>query len=215
MYETLIYWIGMAGIAVFAITGVLAVLPKGVDLFGATVIGMLTALGGGTLRDLILGVPVFWSIDALYIWVAIAASISAFWAKELFSRSEILRLILYLDGLGVALFSIQGTSKAWDLDFGLPVTPVVLGIVTAIGGGLIRDVLAGRPNLLMTSHELYLTPVAFGCILYAAALSTMPQMDALWAILAPLCIFGLRSAAIYWNVGVPNCLVSKPAQPPK
>lgn len=205
----------MLGIAVFAITGVLAVLPKGVDIFGATVIGMLTAVGGGTLRDLVLGVPVFWSIDALYIWVAITASVIAFWAKELFSRSEILRLILYLDGLGVALFATQGTSKAWDLGFGLPVTPVVLGIVTAIGGGLIRDVLARRPNLLMTSHELYLTPVAIGCILYAVALSTMPQMDALWAMLAPLSIFGLRSAAIYWNVGVPSCLISKPDQPPK
>ena len=215
MYETLIYWIGMAGIAAFAITGVLAVLPKSVDIFGAIVIGMLTAVGGGTLRDLVLGVPVFWSIDALYIWVAIIASLVAFWAKGLFSRSEILRLVLYLDGLGVALFAIQGTSKAWELDFGLPVTPVVLGIVTAIGGGIIRDVLAQRPNLLMTSHELYLVPITLGCILYASALYAFPQLDALWSILGPICIFGLRSAAIYWNVGVPKCLVATPAKPSK
>jgi uncharacterized membrane protein YeiH len=215
LYDSSLYWIGMAGMAVFAITGVLAVLPKGVDIFGATAIGTLTAVSGGTLRDLVLDVPVYWSIDSLYIWITIAASILAFWAKALFSRSEILRLILYLDGLGVALFAIQGTSKAWHLEFGLPVTPVVLGIVTAVGGGLIRDVLAGRPNLLMTSHELYLTPIALGCILYALALSTLPQLGALWALLGPLSIFGMRSAAIYWNVSVPSCLVAKPTQPPK
>ena len=123
--------------------------------------------------------------------------------------------MLYLDGLGVALFATQGTSKAWGLDFGLPVTPVILGIVTAIGGGIIRDVLAGRPNLLMTSHELYLTPITLGCVLYAFALSTFPEMESLWAMLAPLCIFGLRAAAIYFNVGVPKCLISTPDQPPK
>ncbi|MFQ3224279.1 MAG: putative membrane protein YeiH [Lentimonas sp.] len=207
-YESLIYWIGLAGIAVFAVTGVLAVLPKGVDLFGATVIGMLTALGGGTLRDLVLDVSVFWSIDSLYVWVALFASFITFLGKGLLSRAEIFRLMLYLNGLGVALFSIQAASQVWALNFGPPVTPVVLGVVTAVGGGLMRDVLAGRPNLLMTSHELYLTPVTLGCVLYSVSLYCMPDLESILAIVCVAFIFAFRSAAIYWNLGVPKCLVS-------
>lgn len=199
----------MIGIAAFAVTGVLAVLPKGVDILGATVIGMLTALAGGTLRDLVLDVPVYWSIDSLYIWVALVASVIAFWAKELLSRAEIFRLMLYLDGLGVALFSIQAMSKVWDLDYGPPVTPVVLGVVTAIGGGLIRDVLSGRTNLLMTSHELYLTPIAFGCVLYSLARHYVPQHGSMAAIFCVVFIFCFRAAAIHWNLAVPRRLVSE------
>lgn len=206
MYDPIIYWIGMAGTVAFAVTGVLAVLPKGIDVFGATVIGMLTALGGGTLRDLVLGVPVFWSIDAVYVWVAMGASFMTFWAKGLFSRSEIFRLLLYLDALGMAIYSIQAMGKVWDLDYGPPVTPVVLGIVTGIGGGLIRDVLAGRPNLLMTSHELYMIPVIFGCVLYALSFYYYPEMGTTWAIISTVFIFTIRSASIYWGFGVPKWL---------
>ena len=207
-YDALIYWIGMIGIAAFAVTGVLAVLPKGVDIFGATVIGILTALGGGTLRDLVLGVPMFWSIDSLYIWLALVASCITFLAKHVLSRADIFRLILYLDGLGVALFSIQSVSKVWDMDYGAPVTPVVLGVGTGIGGGLIRDVLSGRPNLLMTSHELYLTPVTLGCVLYSVSLHYLPQFESVLAILCVALIFCFRAAAIRWNLAVPKCLVS-------
>ena len=78
--------------------------------------------------------------------------------------------MLYIDGFGAALFAIQGVDKAWTMNYGLPVAPVILGVITAIGGGLIRDVLAGRKTLIM-SHELYAIPVTFGCCAYLLILN--------------------------------------------
>ena len=152
----------MAGTVAFAVTAVLAVAPRGIDIFGVLVLGVITAIGGGTLRDVIIDAPVFWGTDLMYIWVAVAASLAAFSATSLFAKKEVYTLMLYLDALGVALFGVQATAKVWSLGFGLPLAPVLLGVVTAIGGGLIRDVLAGRQNLLM-KRELYAIPVLVGC----------------------------------------------------
>jgi uncharacterized membrane protein YeiH len=201
--------IQIAGTVAFAVTAVLAVAPKGIDLFGACVMGIITAIGGGTIRDLILDVPVFWSQDLSYIWVGLAASISAFVAKSQFSRTGIFNLILYLDALGIALFAIQATHKVWALKFGMPVAPVILGVVTAIGGGLVRDVLAGRETLLM-SRELYAVPVLLGSSLYVLLLTWMPEWRMVEALLCGVLIFGLRAAAIRWNLCVPGWLTTGP-----
>ena len=209
--NALTYWIGMAGTTAFAITGVLAVAPKGIDFFGATVLGIITAIGGGTIRDIILGVPVFWAADLAYIWVALAASLATFAANSLFTRKEIYSLMLYLDGLGASLFAIAATDKVWALDFGRPLAPVILGIITAIGGGLIRDVLAGRQTLLMT-REIYAIPISFGCALYVALLAFAPEYQSLGAATAIVLIFALRAAAIHWNLTVPDRLASKPKE---
>ena len=164
------YWIGIAGITAFAVTAVLVLAPKGIDLFSAIVLGIITAVGGGTIRDMTLDVPVFWAADLNYLWVAIGASLVTFFAESLFTRREIYQLMLYIDGLGAALFAIQTVDKAWAMDFGRPLAPIILGIVTAIGGGLLRDVLSGRQTLLMT-RELYATPVLIGCTLYVNAIN--------------------------------------------
>jgi len=201
------YWISMAGTVAFAITAVLAVTPKGVDIFGAAVLGIITAIGGGTVRDLILGVPVFWADDLSYIWVALGASVAAFAASALFKRKEIYSLMLYVDAAGVSLFAIQAARKVWDLDFGLPLAPILLGIVTAIGGGLIRDVLAGRQTLLMT-RELYAIPVMLGCTLFVFLLEFFPMHRTVGGMVCVVLIFLLRAAAIHWKLAVPDWLAT-------
>jgi uncharacterized membrane protein YeiH len=206
------YWSGMAATVAFAVTAVLAVAPKGIDVFGATVLGIITAIGGGTLRDTILEVPVFWATDLSYIWVATGASVAAFAANHLFTRKEIYSLMLYLDGFGVALFAIQAAEKVWALDFGRPLAPIILGIVTAIGGGLMRDVLAGRQTLLMT-RELYAIPVLIGCTLYVAFLEYLPEYRLVSGIGCALFIFLLRAAAIHWHLSVPAWLATSPKTP--
>jgi len=163
--ETYSFWIGMLGTVAFAISTVLAVSHKGIDLFGASVMGIITAVGGGTIRDITLGVPVFWADEQYYIWVALIFSVIAFYGRTLFSNKHINDLISYMDAAGISLFAIMAADKVWDLGFGLPRAPILLGIITAIGGGLFRDVLAGRPTLLM-SRELYAVPVMLGCTLY-------------------------------------------------
>jgi uncharacterized membrane protein YeiH len=207
--ESLSSWIGFAGIVAFAVSAVLAVAPKGIDLFGATVMGIITAIGGGTIRDIIMDQPVFWAADVTYIWVAIGASVLAFWTQSWFTRKEIYSLMLYVDGLGVALFAIQATHKVWDMHFALPLGPILLGIITAIGGGLIRDVLAGRQNLLM-QRQLYAIPVFLGCTLYVVLLEFLPEYTLFSSIACGVLIFGLRAAAIRWDLGIPDWLATKP-----
>jgi len=198
----------MAGITAFAVTAVLVLAPRGIDLFSAIVLGIITAVGGGTLRDLILDVPVFWAADLNYLWVAIGASLVTFFADSLFTRKEIFRLMLYVDGLGASLFAIQTVDKSWAMDFGRPLAPIILGIVTAIGGGLLRDVLAGRQTLLMT-RELYATPVLIGCTLYVVLLAAVPEYRSVAALGCVSLIFALRAAAIRWELAVPHWLMTK------
>jgi uncharacterized membrane protein YeiH len=197
------FYVAMAGTVAFAVSAVLAVAERRVDLFAAIVLGTITAVGGGTVRDIILDVPVFWSTELSYIWVSVVASVAAFVAYRFFARRFIHALFLYVDGLAIALFGIQATGKVWDLGFGLPLAPAMLGVITAIGGGLIRDVLAGRQTLLM-SRELYAVPVLIGCILFTLILAYAPDYRFEGSVLCMLLIFAVRAAAIHWNLQVPE-----------
>jgi len=198
----------MAGTVVFAITGVLAVAPKGIDIFGASVLGIITAVGGGTLRDIILGVPIFWSIDQNYIWVSFVASILAFYTTSQFSKKKVSKIILFLDSAGISLFGIASVNKVWDLGFGLPVAPVLLGILTAIGGGLIRDIIAGRQNLIMT-REIYSIPVMIGCTFYVTCLYYFPEYRVFSSFVGILIIFLIRAAVIQKNLIMPSWLYTQ------
>ena len=203
MFEDVYYLIAMAGTVAFAVSAVLGVADKKIDLFTAVVFGGITACGGGTVRDLILSVPVFWSQDLNYIWVSIVASIVAFYGYRFFERKKINTLFLYVDGIGISLFGIQAVDKVWGLEFALPIAPVILGIITAIGGGLIRDVLAGRPTLLM-KRELYAIPVLIGCSSYVFVLKFMPGFQLAGSIICLTIIFVIRAAAIHKNLEVPG-----------
>ena len=206
------YWIGLLATFAFAVTGVLAVAGRGVDLFGSMVLGIATAVGGGTLRDVILDVPVFWSLDPSYLWVALTASVASHFLRSRFSRRGVYNTMLYLDGLGAALFGVLGAAKTWDLGFGLPLAPVAMGVLTAIGGGLIRDVLAGRPTLVM-SRQLYAVPVMLGCILYVLALSWLPEYRLAGAVTCIAFIFLSRAAAIKWELRMPDLLMTRADDP--
>ena len=206
--EQINFWVGIIAIMAFAVTGVLAIADRGVDLFGVLVLGVITAIGGGTIRDIILGAPVFWSENQIYVWLALSASILTFLAESFFTQPQIYRLMLYIDGFGAALFAIQGANKAWAMDFGLPLAPVILGVITAIGGGLIRDLLAGRKTLIM-SHELYAIPVMLGCCADVLVLNFIPQYAIEGSVLCMLGIFGLRAAAIHWDLRVPKMFITK------
>ena len=198
-----LYYVQMIGIAVFAVTGVLAVNRRGLDVFGAGVLGIVTALGGGTLRDVVLGVPVFWLQDVNYLWMAIAAAVAAFFADRRVRSSY--ALLLYLDGLGAALFGVQATEKVLGLQYGATIA-VAMGILTSIGGGLVRDVLAGRPTLLM-SRDIYATPILIGCtgFVLARPFTTHPTR---LVVIAVAVMFAIRASAIHWHISMPAWLTS-------
>lgn len=208
-WNTFTYFISMAGTVAFSVTAVLAIRTKSdIDIVGAIVLGLITAIGGGTLRDLILGVPAFWSQDLNYIWVATASSLVALYSRTIFSKRYAFKIMLYLDGLGAALFGIQGAEKAWALGFGRPVAPIILGVTTAIGGGIIRDILVGR-NTLLLRHEIYATPVIMGCTTLILIFHFFPDYRIFGSFLCIVGAFALRSSAIFWNLSMPNFTIRK------
>lgn len=192
-----LYLLENLGIAVFAITGVLAVRQQGVDVFGAVVLGVVTAIGGGTIRDTLLGIPIYWVRDFNYAWSAIVAALLAFFLVKKLQHTY--QWLLYLDGLGAALFGITAAEKVLGLHFSEPIA-VLMGLLTSIGGGIMRDTLAGRPSLLM-SRELYATPILLGCTVYVG---TGHFLSIFWSgALALICAFGLRATAIYRHLEMP------------
>jgi len=202
------YYFEMLGTAVFAITGVLAVTRRGLDVFGALVLGIVTALGGGTVRDLIIGAQPFWIDDFNYAWVAGAGALAAFWVGSVFSSAY--RGLLYLDALGAALFAVAAANKVLLLHFSGPVA-VTMGVLTGIGGGLIRDVLAGRPTLLM-SREIYATPILLGCLVFVLLRSAAPAFPYAGAIGFTI-IFGVRALAIHRHLEMPVWLTHRDTTP--
>jgi uncharacterized membrane protein YeiH len=191
----------MAGTAIFAVTGVLAVTRRGLDAFGALVLGVVTALGGGTLRDLIIGAPPIWIADFNYVWAAAIGALAAFWIGSLFR--DVFRGLLYLDALGAALFAITAANKVLMLNLSAPVA-VTMGVLTGIGGGLIRDVLAGRPTLLM-SRDIYATPILLGCVAYVMLRGVVPYAY----VIGFTIIFGIRALAIYRHLEMPVWLTHR------
>ena len=196
------YIVGMAGIAVFSITGVMAGAKKGMDIMGIVIIGLVTALGGGTIRDIILDVPVFWVDNYLDIAVALAASIIAFFFVEYLWKTY--KPLLTLDGLGVALFNVQAIDKTLAFGFS-PAIAVIMGLITGITGGVIRDLLTGRPTLIIR-QELYATPILIGGVFYVAWLWLLPG-EILGGFLAIAIVVLIRIAAIRWNLRYPERLL--------
>lgn len=198
------YYLEMAGTAVFAITGVLAVTRRGLDVFGALVLGIVTALGGGTVRDLIIGEQPFWIGDFNYVWAAVGGALAAFWIGAVLRNAY--RGLLYLDAVGAALFGVTAANKVLLLQFTAPVA-VMMGVLTGIGGGLIRDVLAGRPTLLM-SREIYATPILLGCVVFVVIRTFAPAF-AYPGLVAFTIIFGLRAFAIHRHLEMPVWLTHR------
>ena len=205
--DVIMFWLAIIATMAFAITAVLAIADRGVDIFGVMVLGVITAVGGGTVRDLLLGVQPFWVTDMVFVRVAIVSSLLAFVGRAFFTQPQVFTIMLYLDGVGAALFGIQGAMKTSEMAFGWPLAPVILGVITAIGGGIMRDIIAGRKNLLM-STELYAIPVALGCVLLMAGLHFYPQYAIEVLVGCTTVTFLMRAAAIHWGLQVPAFLVT-------
>ena len=198
------YALAQVGVAVFAISGVLSAARQRLDIFSVVVVGLLTAIGGGTLRDVILDVPVFWLVDLTAFWIALGASFATFLGFRFLLKLPP-RLLAYLDAMGVALFSIQAIDKTLSLDHPATVA-VVMGLITSIAGGILRDVVTHRPTMLLL-RELYATPIVFGGILYVLLLQVIPSP--LGRSVAMGLIFGLRAVAIRWQLFLPLRLTLK------
>ena len=183
------------GDVVFAISGALTAARYRMDVLGFVMIGTITGIGGGTTRDLLLGRTVWWTQDPLELMLCVAASLITFFfiKKDISQRKG----MIWFDALGLAAFGVVGCHVA--LAFGAPfVIAVFMGMLTATGGGVIRDVLTQtRPMILC--GELYATAALVGSLSYAG-LSFLSLPEGLTELLAFLAAFALRASAIVFNI---------------
>jgi uncharacterized membrane protein YeiH len=196
----IIYLLDLAGVAVFAISGVQVAGQMRMDPFGATVLAAVTAIGGGTIRDTIIGAdPVFWVHDPTYLTVIIMTSVLTMLLANHNHRMPAILLPL-ADAAGLALFTVLGAQKA--LAYGTPaMTAVVMGVITGVAGGIIRDILASRVPMVL-QKEIYATASVLGGVLYTASLLIGVQEDVAM-VLAMAGVFSLRMAAVHWHLSLP------------
>lgn len=194
-------WLDLAGVAVFAVSGALKASQKRMDIFGFLLVGTVTGIGGGTLRDLLLGIrPVFWITEVHYLAIcATAAALTWLIAHKLVGTRQ--RWLNWADAAGVAAFAVIGAQIALDQGAGWAVA-VLMGVMTATFGGIVRDVLCAEVPLIL-QREIYATAAALGAGVYVAALAfdLLPWLAALLAVTAG---FGLRAVAILRGLSLPG-----------
>lgn len=166
MIATLIVVLDLLGVAVFAVTGALIASRKQMDIVGFAFLATVTGIGGGTLRDLVLGVqPVFWVHKPVYVVVCIAIAAIVFFTAHI--PESRYRLLLWLDALGLSFFCVVGADKALDADAGWFIA-VVMGVITATFGGIVRDVLGGEVPIILRK-EIYATAALAGSGIFVGA----------------------------------------------
>ena len=187
-----------AGVAVFAATGALAAAREKHDLVTFAFFGAITGVGGGTLRDLLIGAPVFWVQDWRYVAICLIVS-SSIWL--LGKRDWRFRALLWLDAIGLAAYGVLGAAKAEAFEVA-PLICIVMGALTACFGGIVRDLLAGQPSILLR-REINVSAALLAATVYV----TLRAFDLpIWpaAITASVLGFGLRACALQFGWSLPS-----------
>jgi len=204
--ETVLGALDFAGVAVFAATGALAAAREKHDLVTFAFFAAITGVGGGTLRDLLIQAPVFWVQDWRYIAVCLGSAL-AVWLVG--AGAWRFRALLWLDAIGLGAYGVLGAAKAEAFDVP-PLICIVMGALTACFGGIVRDLLAGQPSILLR-REITVSAALLAATVYAGLrLIGLDQWPA--AALAAPAGFALRAGALVWGwslPGFPGGLVSR------
>ncbi len=196
----IIYMLDLVGTAAFAASGAWVGVRKHMDLFGVLVLGMVTAVGGGTLRDLLLNdIPPFSLKDENYIYIAIAVSLVVFANRKQFKAFE--KPLLYFDAIGLGTFVVIGTTKALDFQLGF-LGAVLMGVMTGTAGGVIRDIMANQVPLILR-REIY----ASACVAGGTLLVILEQLNTarpIAALLAAGTVITVRLLAIHYDWALPK-----------
>ena len=190
-------YLDLAGIAVFGVSGALLAAAKRQTLVTFIFFAVITGVGGGTARDLLIGAPVFWMHQNVTLLICVAAALLV-WAIP--ARMLEGKALLWFDAVGIAAYATYGAAKG--LAYGVaPVPAIGMGVLTACLGGIVRDVLAGEPSILMRS-ELYVTAAALSAALLVGLMSAGVG-DAIAGLIAAVAGFALRGAAIVRGWSLP------------
>jgi len=198
-----------AGVAVFAATGALAASRKQLDFIGFLFLACVTGIGGGTVRDLILDVTVFWLANPDYILICLAMALLVYFTAHMVESRY--RLLLWLDAVGLAAYSVFGAWKGLVVT-GSGVVAVVMGMLTATFGGILRDQLANEPSVVLRP-EVYVTAAIVGALAFTVAdVAGLPLLAA--AVAAFLVAFTIRGGALWFGWRVPRYR-SRPGRRPE
>lgn len=190
---TLLQFFDLFGVGVFAVSGALAAARKRLDLLGVVVIAMVTAIGGGTTRDLLLDRPVFWTAQPRYLYIILlSALLTVLWTRR-FRPPD--RALLMADALGLALFSISGAQIAERIGMS-GVVCVIMGTITGVAGGMIRDVLTAEIPMVIRRGQIYATAAIVGIIAYLVLHRSLGTREAPAALAGMAAIAVLRISAI-------------------
>ena len=207
---TLLDFLDYSGVAVFAATGALAASRKQLDPIGFVFLSAVTGIGGGTFRDIVLGAsPVFWVQNPNYAIVCVAVAIAVYFTAHWFWSRYL--VLIWLDAVGLAAYSVMGAAKGLAAT-GSPTVAVIMGTLTATFGGILRDLLAHEPSVLLRP-EIYVTAALTGAasftLLYEAGLSM-----AIASLLGIVAAFIVRGGAIKFGWTVPT-YKARPGRDPK
>ena len=194
--------LNLVGTFVFAVSGALLAVRKNYDIVGMAVLAGITAIGGGVIRDLVIGaIPPVAFTDSSYFWIPLLATALTFFAHVQMNRLN--AAVLVFDAAGLAVFCISGTAKA--LNYGLgPGPAAALGVLTAVGGGIMRDVLAhDEPSVLRAGSELYALPAFLGSAI-VVVIPHLPIDSSLAAGLTAVFVFTLRLLALRFGLRAPR-----------
>jgi uncharacterized membrane protein YeiH len=180
-----------AGVAVFAATGALAASRRQLDIIGFLFLASVTAIGGGTLRDIILNIPVFWVGNHSYVLICAAVAVIIYFTAHLVESRY--KLLIWLDATGLAAFSVMGAAKGMAIT-GSPIVAIVMGVLTATFGGILRDLLVGDPSVLLRP-EIYVTAAMAGAAVFTFS-DVANASSLVSASLAFACAFAMRGCAI-------------------
>ncbi|MCW9707327.1 trimeric intracellular cation channel family protein [Fodinibius salsisoli] len=197
----LLYWLDLFGVAVFAISGVLAAGKKSLDLLGVVIIAVVTAVGGGTTRDLLLNRhPVFWISDPSYLSVIIIATLATIWYTRHMEPPQ--KALLFADALGLAVFTITGAQITQGI-VSSDVIIVIMAAITGTVGGLIRDVLTNKIPMIL-QRDIYATAALAGATVYLLLFQLTRLPSSVSIITGMFVVIGLRLAAIQWELHLPR-----------
>ena len=199
MFQTATTALDWLGVVAFTITGALVASRKQMDVVGFIVLGTVTGIGGGTLRDVLLGLPVFWVREPTYLITCALVSVLVFFAAHI--PQSRYRYLLWLDAIGLALFAVTGAEKAAHAEAGFTVA-VAMGVITATFGGIIRDLLGGESPVIL-SREIYASAALAGAVIFIILTAVGAPRE---LAIAAGCVVGLliRAAALQYGWSLPR-----------
>ena len=201
---TLLLWLNLVGTFVFGLSGGLAAVRARLDAFGVVVLAAVVALAGGIIRDLLIGTPPETFRDWRYLAAVAAAGLVSFFAGSALDR--IGRGVLVFDAVGLAVFCVSGASKATDFGLG-PAQAIILGAITGIGGGMLRDVLL-RETPTVLRQELYAIPALLGASVVVGA-HAAGSLSPVFAILGACLCFATRMIGVRYDIDAPTAPIER------